>query len=172
MDVFAIFLPWMSNHGSEGSFLLIFSGREDLVIVSWKSDARQKPTYPSSLWSAEWEKSIPLNESNEWNYATFPLRAARSKKQWQFSYWWDFKCYQAGWIVISIFMTIWAPEEGKGRGESFAIVTIFELQFAIQATSTEKSILWSSSCDYVFFGTFCSSLPQSVFVLTRHLTWH
>ena len=36
---FAIILPWMANYGSERSFLLIFSARDDLVKVSWKSDA-------------------------------------------------------------------------------------------------------------------------------------
>ena len=36
---FAIILPWMANYGSERSFLLIFSVRDDLVKVSCKSDA-------------------------------------------------------------------------------------------------------------------------------------
>ena len=35
---FAIILPWMARYGSETSFLLIFSARDDLVKVSWKSD--------------------------------------------------------------------------------------------------------------------------------------
>ena len=38
---FAIFLPWMARYGSETSFLLIFGARDDLVKVSWKSDARK-----------------------------------------------------------------------------------------------------------------------------------
>ena len=38
---FAIILPWMARYGSETSFLLIFSARDDLVKVSWKSDARK-----------------------------------------------------------------------------------------------------------------------------------
>ena len=38
---FAIILPWMASYGSEISFLLVFSAREDLVKVSWKSDARK-----------------------------------------------------------------------------------------------------------------------------------
>ena len=37
--VFAIILPWMASYGSERSFLLIFSARDDLVKVSWKSAA-------------------------------------------------------------------------------------------------------------------------------------
>ena len=41
MAVFAIILPWMASYGSERSFLLIFSARDDLVKVSWKSDARK-----------------------------------------------------------------------------------------------------------------------------------
>ena len=36
---FAIILLWMASYGSERSFLLIFSARDDLVKVSWKSDA-------------------------------------------------------------------------------------------------------------------------------------
>ena len=36
------FLPlWMARYGSETSFLLIFSARDDLVKVSWKSHARK-----------------------------------------------------------------------------------------------------------------------------------
>ena len=35
---FAIILPWMARYGSKRSFLLIFSARDDLVKVSWKSD--------------------------------------------------------------------------------------------------------------------------------------
>ena len=35
---FAIILPWMASYGSETSFLLISSARDDLVKVSWKSD--------------------------------------------------------------------------------------------------------------------------------------
>ena len=38
---FAIILPWMASYGSERSFLLIFSARDDLVKVSWKLDARK-----------------------------------------------------------------------------------------------------------------------------------
>ena len=36
---FAISLPWMARYGSERSFLLIISASDDLVKVSWKSDA-------------------------------------------------------------------------------------------------------------------------------------
>ena len=35
---FAIFFPWITGYGCERSFLLIFSARDDLVKVSWKSD--------------------------------------------------------------------------------------------------------------------------------------
>ena len=37
----AIILPWMASYGPERSLLLIFSARDDLVKVSWKSDARK-----------------------------------------------------------------------------------------------------------------------------------
>ena len=40
---FAIFLPWMASYGPKRSFLLIFSARDDLVKVSWKSDAGKCP---------------------------------------------------------------------------------------------------------------------------------
>ena len=36
--IFDIILPWKASYGSEKSFLLIFSARDDLVKVSWKSD--------------------------------------------------------------------------------------------------------------------------------------
>ena len=36
---FAIILPWMASYGSETSCLIIFSAGDDLVKVSWKSDA-------------------------------------------------------------------------------------------------------------------------------------
>ena len=39
----AIILPWMARYGSKRSFLLIFSARDDLVKVSWKSDAGKCP---------------------------------------------------------------------------------------------------------------------------------
>ena len=38
---FAIILPWMASYGSKRSFLLILSAKDDLVKVSWKSDARK-----------------------------------------------------------------------------------------------------------------------------------
>ena len=38
---FASILPWMARYGSEISLLLIFSARDDLVKVSWKSDAQK-----------------------------------------------------------------------------------------------------------------------------------
>ena len=37
-SIFAIILPWMARYGSKRSSLLIFSARDDLVKVSWKSD--------------------------------------------------------------------------------------------------------------------------------------
>ena len=40
---FAIFLPWMASYGPKRSFLFIFSARDDLVKVSWKSDAGKCP---------------------------------------------------------------------------------------------------------------------------------
>ena len=51
---FAIILPWMARYGSIRSFLLIFSARDDLVKVSWKSDAekcrnQQTPPYFDQL---------------------------------------------------------------------------------------------------------------------------
>ena len=50
---FAIILPWMASYGSERSFLLIFSARDDLVKVSWKSVAGKCPNQvtPPSLTS-------------------------------------------------------------------------------------------------------------------------
>ena len=36
---FANILPWMARYGSKRGFLLILSARDDLVKVSWKSDA-------------------------------------------------------------------------------------------------------------------------------------
>ena len=41
LPFFAIILPWMASYGSEISFLLVFSARDDLVKVSWKSDAQK-----------------------------------------------------------------------------------------------------------------------------------
>ena len=38
---FAIILPWMASYGSEISFVLVFSARDDLGKVSWKMDARK-----------------------------------------------------------------------------------------------------------------------------------
>ena len=38
---FAIILPWMASYGSERSFVLIFSAKDDLGKVSWKMDARK-----------------------------------------------------------------------------------------------------------------------------------
>ena len=39
ITVIAIMLPRIASYGSERSFLLIFSARDDLVKVSCKSDA-------------------------------------------------------------------------------------------------------------------------------------
>ena len=39
--LFANILPWMASYGPERCFLFIFSARDDLVKVSWTSDARK-----------------------------------------------------------------------------------------------------------------------------------
>ena len=62
---FAIILPWMVRYGSKRSFLLIFSARDDLVKVSWKSDARKcqnqlTPPYFDQLS----ERSQPLSRKS------------------------------------------------------------------------------------------------------------
>ena len=53
---FAIILPWMASYGSETSFLLIFSARDDLVKVSWKSDARKCQNQVTLLTLTGWVK--------------------------------------------------------------------------------------------------------------------
>ena len=53
---FAIILLWMASYGSGTSFLLIFSARDDLVKVSWKSDARKYQNKPSLLTLTSWVK--------------------------------------------------------------------------------------------------------------------
>ena len=65
---FAIFLPWMARYGSETSFLLIFSARDDLVEVSWKSDARKcqnqrTPPYFDQL--SERHQTLSANQSSD-----------------------------------------------------------------------------------------------------------
>ena len=63
MAVFAIILPWMASYGSERSFLLIFSARDDLVKVSCSEVP--KPSYPSYFDQLSerhqllWRKMIP-----------------------------------------------------------------------------------------------------------------
>ena len=66
---FAIILPWMASYGPERSLLLIFSARDDLVKVSWKSDAwkcqnQHTPPYFDQLSERRqplWSKScLPL----------------------------------------------------------------------------------------------------------------
>ena len=47
---------WMATYGSETSFLLIFSARDDLVKVSWKSDARKYQNKLSLLTLTSWVK--------------------------------------------------------------------------------------------------------------------
>ena len=53
---FAIILPWMVRYGSETSFLLIFSARDDLVKVSWTSDARKCQNQVTLLTLTSWVK--------------------------------------------------------------------------------------------------------------------
>ena len=55
---FAIFLPWMASSGSNRSFRLIFSARDDLVKVSWKSDARRSQNQVTLLTLTSWVKGI------------------------------------------------------------------------------------------------------------------
>ena len=60
---FAIILLWMASYGSERSFLLIFSARERWSgkrFMKIGYSEVPKPTYPSSLWPAEWKKQAPL----------------------------------------------------------------------------------------------------------------
>ena len=59
------FLPLSCHEGQvmgpKKSFLLIFSARDDLVKVSWKSDARKCPNPPCfDHWPAEWKMPAPL----------------------------------------------------------------------------------------------------------------
>ena len=66
LPLFAIILPWMASYGSERSFLVIFSARDNLVKVSWKSDAQKcqnqlTPPYFDQLS----ERSQPLC-TNKW----------------------------------------------------------------------------------------------------------
>ena len=53
---FAIILPSMARYGSETSFLLIFSARDDLVKVSCKSDARKCQNQVTLLTLTCWVK--------------------------------------------------------------------------------------------------------------------
>ena len=78
---FAITLPWMARYGSKTSFLLIFSARDDLVKVSWKSDARKcqnqlTPPYFDQLS----ERSPPLSRlSSLWWWWFDTLQSQRSR---------------------------------------------------------------------------------------------
>ena len=53
---FAIILPWMTSYGPEISFLLVFSARDDLVKVSWKSDAQKCQNEVTPLTLTSWVK--------------------------------------------------------------------------------------------------------------------
>ena len=53
---FAIILSWMARYWSETSFLLIFSAKDDLVKVSWKSDARKCQNQVTLLNLTSWVK--------------------------------------------------------------------------------------------------------------------
>ena len=53
---FAIILPWMASYGSEISCLLVFSARDDLVKVSWKSDAQKCQNEVTPLTLTSWVK--------------------------------------------------------------------------------------------------------------------
>ena len=52
----AIILSWMVSYGSETSFLHILSARDDLVKVSWKSDARKCQNKLPLLTLTSWVK--------------------------------------------------------------------------------------------------------------------
>ena len=54
---FAIILPWIASYGSETSFLLILSARDDLVKLSGKSDARKCQNRVISLTLTSWVKA-------------------------------------------------------------------------------------------------------------------
>ena len=70
---FAIFLPWMASYGPKKSFLLIISARDDLVKVSWKSDAGKCPNQvtPPLLWPAEWKAPAPFNSRSRYTFSFF-----------------------------------------------------------------------------------------------------
>ena len=57
---FIHYLAMNEHNGSEKSFLLIFSARDDVVKVSWNLMEVPKPTYPSLLWASEWKEPAPL----------------------------------------------------------------------------------------------------------------
>ena len=58
---FAIILPWMASCGSKRSVQVIFSARDDLVKVSWKSDAWKCQNQLTSLYFYQQsERSQPL----------------------------------------------------------------------------------------------------------------
>ena len=58
---FAIILPWMASYGWETSCLLIFSARDDLVKVSWKSDPRKWETKSPPFFDWLSESTQPLS---------------------------------------------------------------------------------------------------------------
>ena len=73
-----IILPWMASYGSETNFLLLFSARDDLVKVSWKSSAwkcqnQVIPIYFDQLS----ERSQPLSSNFPLNSPFPPSPAGR-----------------------------------------------------------------------------------------------
>ena len=82
---FAIILPWMASYGSEISFLLVFSARDDLVKVSWKSDAQKCQNQVTPLTLTSWVK-VPspfvINASGAiWWPNLEPMKVAPSNDQ-------------------------------------------------------------------------------------------
>ena len=65
---FAIILPWMARYWSKTSFLLIFSARDDLVKVSWKSDARK---YQNQLTPPYFDQLSERHQLLSWNLPFF-----------------------------------------------------------------------------------------------------
>ena len=73
---FAINLPWMASYGSERSFVPISSARDNLVKVSWKSDARKCQNQVTPYFDQLRERCESL-----WHFILKPLVKSQSCSQ-------------------------------------------------------------------------------------------
>ena len=143
---FAIFLPWMASYGPKRSFLLIFSARDDLVKVSWKSDAGKcpnqvTPPYFDQL-SERYQLLLEMKKRILW-ISLVAMYVVSIPNRWSL-------LFIFGSLVGSSYFTIQATEKGSAAMYyhvcEFSVIFNCFMHFFLAITKVYLSIALADIC--------------------------